>query len=677
MRISPTKVIKLTVYLFAFFLQISCSPDTDLFTEAVLDDAVSIEERDGNETGFVTKTVTISPSDDAFLQNSTGYNQSVMRLQENFGTVYVMFDLTPIIGDITDVSFQFTIDGDPGDGELHVYKGLSNDWSEKNLNQSNAPGIDVQVGDINKSFPLGATEEIALNSTEILPEKTTLILSQISGNDLAIASKENPSNIGPKLIVTYKSPIGAEETIPDVNTDDQVLGEIKAFPAAYGGGSIAIGGRGGTLVIVNTLNFDAPLVYDEAYNVYEGGIRAALRADIGPRYIVFSVSGVIDGGNTEIYKEHARDITLFGQSAPQGGITLYRGWIDMTFSSNIIMRYLTIRSGVASGNPIEDDSSSSPFQIGNKNIIIDHCSASWGGDKGIMLSEWQSGYPLQNLTVQNCVIADSHTLGFSVDGINGGAGDWDVAGNISWHYNFLAGGNRTPNLGGFDGLGVIQNNIVQSNGSKLSTIVYGDPKINHVGNYYYIHHESIVPNRFQDLGSNSVTIYSKGNYYENLDGVQLNGTMPEDNEIIWINTKDTQQLDSSFFTETINASSIPNEPPTLTAQETRTRVLANAGANKYIDDEGRPQVFNNSYDQIAKSNFESGILSFRNFASDWSIPDVPQNTRPADFDTDKDGMSDEWERRVIGDLRQSYNQDHDGDGYPNIEEYLNQVDYLD
>jgi len=675
MRKSPTNVIKLTVFLFALFLNFSCGPDTDLFTDAVLEDAVSLEEFEGNSTGFVSRTVTLSPTNDAFIQDSEGYDQSVMRLQENFRTVYVMFDLTSINGDITDVTFQFTIDGDAGDGEINIYKGLSNDWSEKNLNQSNAPGIDIQVGEINKSFHLGATEDVTLNSTDILPEKTTLILSQISGDDFAIASKENPSNIGPKLIITYKAPIGAEETIPEVIPDDQSSGELKAFPAAFGGGSIATGGRGGTLVIVNTLDFDAHLVYDEIRDVYEGGIRSALIADIGPRYIVFSVSGVIDGGNTEIYKEYAKDITVFGQSAPQGGVTLYRGWIDLNFSSNIIMRYLSIRSGVASGSPIADDSSSSPFQIGHKNVIIDHCSASWGGDKGILVSEWKAGFPLQNLTVQNCLIADSHTLGFTVDGVNGGAGDWDVAGNISWHYNFMAGGNRTPNLGGFDGLGVIQNNIVQSNGSKLSTIVYGDPKVNHVGNYYYIHHEGIVKNRFQDLGWNSLTLYSKGNYYENLAVVLLNGTMDEDNEKIWINTSDGQQLDSSFFTESINPSSIPNEPPTLTALQTRTQVLENAGANKYMDNEGRPQSFHSNYDQTAKSNFESGILSFRQFASDWSMPDVPQNTRPADFDTDKDGMADAWERRVIGDLSQSYNQDHDGDGYPNIEEYLNQVDF--
>ena len=283
MRKFPTDVIKLTLYLFAFFLHLSCGPDTDLLTDAILEDPVSLEELEANEAGFETRTITLSPTNDAFIQDTEGYDQTVMRLQEDFRTVYVMFDLTPINGDIIDVNFQFTIDGDPGDGEIHIYKGLSNNWSEKNLNQSNAPGIDIQLGDINKSYPLGATEEIALNSTDILTEKTTLILSQISGNDFAIASKENPSDIGPKLIVTYKSPIGAEETIPTIDADDQISGNLKAFPGAYGGGSIATGGRGGSLVIVNTLDFNAPLVYDEEYDVYEGGIKAALKAGIGPR----------------------------------------------------------------------------------------------------------------------------------------------------------------------------------------------------------------------------------------------------------------------------------------------------------------------------------------------------------------------------------------------------------
>jgi hypothetical protein len=39
-------------------------------------------------------------------------------------------------------------------------------------------------------------------------------------------------------------------------------------------------------------------------------------------------------------------------------------------------------------------------------------------------------------------------------------------------------------------------------------------------------------------------------------------------------------------------------------------------------------------------------------------------------------MADAWEIREFGDLSQGYGDDFDGDGYENIEEYMNQVDYV-
>lgn len=60
--------------------------------------------------------------------------------------------------------------------------------------------------------------------------------------------------------------------------------------------------------------------------------------------------------------------------------------------------------------------------------------------------------------------------------------------------------------------------------------------------------------------------------------------------------------------------------------------------------------------------------------SRWVLPVIPETVRPADYDTDLDGLADAWERRVIGDLSQSYGDDHDGDGYTNIEELMFQVD---
>ena len=52
--------------------------------------------------------------------------------------------------------------------------------------------------------------------------------------------------------------------------------------------------------------------------------------------------------------------------------------------------------------------------------------------------------------------------------------------------------------------------------------------------------------------------------------------------------------------------------------------------------------------------------------------EYPVVRRPADWDTDRDGMPDEWEKKRGLDPSDATdgNLDRDGDGYTNLEEYL-------
>jgi len=52
--------------------------------------------------------------------------------------------------------------------------------------------------------------------------------------------------------------------------------------------------------------------------------------------------------------------------------------------------------------------------------------------------------------------------------------------------------------------------------------------------------------------------------------------------------------------------------------------------------------------------------------------DYPEVRRPADWDTDQDGMPDSWEQARGLNARDAAdgNADRDGDGYTNLEEYL-------
>ncbi|MEX0291107.1 MAG: PKD domain-containing protein [Flavobacteriaceae bacterium] len=256
----PTKVSILALLFLGFFLFNSCSKDIDILTDAILDDQVAnVEERNNSEEeaeesseteeesqteetpeeeppaeesmedGFESRTTVFNPSHDAYIQSGKGYNQHIIRLDEDHRTSYLLFDISAIEdigGYVTGATLQFTISGDEGNGTINVHKGLTSDWTETNLAEGTVPGIDIMLGNLIKEYKIGATEEIVLSASDLIPEKTTLIMEHQEGNDLAFASKEHPSKIGPKLVVTYNAPEDAQ-TI--------VIEEEPSAPAEEGG----------------------------------------------------------------------------------------------------------------------------------------------------------------------------------------------------------------------------------------------------------------------------------------------------------------------------------------------------------------------------------------------------------------------------------------------------------
>lgn len=261
MRFYPTKIKTTVVFfiLFSIVLNLGCSKDSDLLLDSIISDSdIALEEKEKNttsptidevvttnevivteeevsseepaETPLVSRTTSFSPTNDAHFQSGKVYNQSIIRLDEENRTSYLMFDLSPISsvnGSITEVTLQFTIDGDNGNGNINVYKATSSDWSENNLTENNVPGIELQIGSIHKEYKLGETEFVALDVTTLEAVVSTLILNHQNGDDLAFASKEHPSKIGPKLVVSYDVIEGTEEiVIPELeNTSEENTSE--------------------------------------------------------------------------------------------------------------------------------------------------------------------------------------------------------------------------------------------------------------------------------------------------------------------------------------------------------------------------------------------------------------------------------------------------------------------
>ncbi len=149
-------------------------------------------------------------------------------------------------------------------------------------------------------------------------------------------------------------------------------GTRPAFPGAQGWAAHTPGGRGGKIVRVTTLATEGPGSFMEAVNAK------------GPRIVVFEVGGVIDLGLKTV-KIREPFLTIAGQTAPQPGITLIRGGIDIA-THDVIVRHIRVRPGEA-GQPkrsgVDFDAISS---VGGRDIIVDHCSLTWATDENLSAS---------------------------------------------------------------------------------------------------------------------------------------------------------------------------------------------------------------------------------------------------------------------------------------------------
>ena len=145
-----------------------------------------------------------------------------------------------------------------------------------------------------------------------------------------------------------------------------------AFPGAQGWAARTPGGRGGKLLRVTTLAADGP-----------GSLLEAL-ATPGPRTIVFEVGGVIDLGRKTV-KITEPYLTIAGQTAPQPGITLVRGGVDIA-THDVVVRHLRVRpgsTGLARMAGLDFDAIST---VVAHDVIVDHCSLTWATDENLSAS---------------------------------------------------------------------------------------------------------------------------------------------------------------------------------------------------------------------------------------------------------------------------------------------------
>jgi len=176
--------------------------------------------------------IAISPEQDAYIENGTAHNSTVLKVEDGTRISYVMYDVAEYAAPLLTASFRFTVvtDGNNRGGTFRITEGSHSNWTENNLTPQTAPALSSnELADVDGNRAAGQTYEVPLNGLE--PGLRTLILEKVSGGDFWMSSKEGSN--APQLILQY-----AEGEI--VPPDGPVITTQPADVVAEPGTSIAL-----------------------------------------------------------------------------------------------------------------------------------------------------------------------------------------------------------------------------------------------------------------------------------------------------------------------------------------------------------------------------------------------------------------------------------------------------
>ncbi|MDR3118961.1 MAG: polysaccharide lyase [Mediterranea sp.] len=464
--------------------------------------------------------------------------------------------------------------------------------------------------------------------------------------------------------------------------EDLLKAGIPAFPGAEGGGMYTAGGRGGKVIVVTSLEDDGP-----------GTLREACETG-GARTIVFNVAGIIRL-KTPI-NVRAPYVTIAGQTAPGDGVCI-TGESFLIDTHDVIIRHMRFRRGAQDVNRRDDALGGN----GVGNIIIDHCSSSWGLDENMSMyrhvyNRAEDGYgqklPTVNITIQNSAFTEAldcynHAFGATIGGHNSLFARNLFASNIS----------RNASVG-MDGDFNFVNNVIFNWWNR--SVDGGDEKsfYNIINNYFKpgpitpkdkpIAYRILKPESSRDKNKPDTfgKVYVSGNITEGYPAVTKNnwngGVQIYDNP------------DAGRFEAQIRVDSVMPMPPVtiLKAQDAYTFVLDNVGANiprrDAVDERiiktvktGEPFYTANASDyafdakyvkrRLPADSYKQGIITDIR-----QVGGLPGYNGTPYTDTDKDGIPDAWETKYGLNPNDPSDavKDCNGDGYTNIEKYINGID---
>jgi hypothetical protein len=462
--------------------------------------------------------------------------------------------------------------------------------------------------------------------------------------------------------------------------EDLLKAQIPAFPGALGGGEFTPGGRGGKVIVVTSLADFGP-----------GTLREACETG-GARIVVFNVAGIIRL-STPIHVR-APYITIAGQTAPGDGVCV-TGSSFLIDTHDVVLRHLRFRRGAQDVGFRDDAVGGNP--VGN--IMIDHVSASWGLDEN--MSIYRHVYdrdakgkgeklPTVNVTIQNSIFSEG------LDAYNHAFGS-TIGGHNSMFYQNLWASNISRNCSvGMDGGFNFVNNVIYNWWNR--SVDGGDHNsfYNIINNYFKpgpitpldkpISYRLLKP----EAGRDKSRPVSFGKAYVAGNIVEGNKKVTADNWDGGVQLADEYKL--ADFVKDIKVDKA-FDMPVVDIQDTKKAynfVLENAGATfpkrdavdtrvvktvvtgKAIYVQDAP-LFIPKYvkRRLPADSYKQGIIT--DIRQVGGLPEY--KGRPV-VDSDGDGMPDAWEKAngLNPNDPSDAVKDCNGDGYTNIEKYINGMD---
>ena len=416
-----------------------------------------------------------------------------------------------------------------------------------------------------------------------------------------------------------------------------------AFPTAEGFGRFAAGGRGGRVIEITTLADAGP-----------GSMRACLEAQ-GPRTCVFRTSGTITlQSNMRI--EHPF-VTLAGQTAPGQGV-LVRGNQIEAYTHDVIIQHMRTATGPANGSANGSTGGIEAFEA--QRVIVDHCTMTWAPDD--TASVW--GETTQDVTYQWNVIAEGLNLaGFGKGMVLGGG-----AKRISVLHNLIAHhADRLPQIQ-VDEVQMVNNMVYNSPGNINVNPAPTAVRASFVGNYLKQGPDAPFPI------STTIRTLARG-WRGQVDYPQSH----DDDTKLYLLDNYHSRLRTDAATPEADivyqgGAPLPIVSSPIAGFPTLYSVIPSSEVPQSVDAMGATRPTRLSIDARILQSVQDGTgdAKLDRPADVGGWPEIPVEVRPEGYDTDADGMPDEWERQHGFDPQNPADGvgDADSDSYTNLEEFL-------